>query len=105
MGDLSPVIEGHVKHRDGKKVTFYSLKLVSAPVCALQHSSAACSCVLPNICVATLCQSKYLLLKFYFSGSLATPGSSACPLLQVTKGFAHIYSFTELKHMFGLQNS
>ena len=66
---------------------------------------AACSCVLLNICVATLCQSKYLLLKFYFSGSLATPGSSACPLLQVTKGFAHIYSFTELKHMFGLQNS
>ena len=33
MGDLSPVIEGHVKHRDGKKVTFSSLKLVSATVC------------------------------------------------------------------------
>ena len=37
MGDLSPVIEGHVKHRDGKKVTFYFLKLVSATVCALQQ--------------------------------------------------------------------
>ena len=87
MGDLSPVIEGHVKHRDGKKVTVYFLKLVSATVFALQHRTRCCSCVLPNICVATLCQSKYLLLEFYFSGSLATPGSSACPLLQVTKGF------------------
>ena len=37
MGDLSPVIEGHVKHRDGKKVTFYFLKLVLATVCALQQ--------------------------------------------------------------------
>ena len=83
MGELSPVIEGHVKYREGKKVLLTKVFVVVN----INYNTFWKHClIVPYICMLTFMSNSAIYCSFYnFSGSLDMLGSFDYRQLQVNE--------------------